>query len=189
MSFGRVLRPAMRVASVLILILSIVYGVSSPFRDAVNKRVTSVKETLLSKVKPEYFQVHPLTSKASSEVKDNPGPLAVDGFKNTFWIAPATDPQPILDVTFDEAATIDKVIVRNGQPDNFQSTNRPQLLHLVFPNGRSFDLTVKDDPGEHTYSVNSHGKVTSVEIHIGQVYKAFNPSGTALTEVEFFRKK
>jgi hypothetical protein len=188
-SLAKVMRPLSRIAGIVLLVATIAFGVSSPFRDAVTKRVTSVKDALISKVKPEYLQVHPLNSKASSELKDNPGPLAVDGFKNTFWIAPANDPQPILAVTFDESVPIDKLIAHNGRPDNYQSTNRPQVLHLVFSNGQSADVTLKDDPNEHTYGVNSHGKVSSVEIHILQVYKAFNPSGTALTEIEFFRKK
>jgi hypothetical protein len=188
-SLGKVFRPAMQLAGIVVLILGLIYGVSSGFRNAVNRRATSVKNTVISKVKPQFLQVRPTGATASSEVPGNPGSNAVDGFTNTFWIAQPSDSQPILRVTFDQPVAIDKIIVHNGRPDNFEATNRPETLHLVFSDGKSSDVTLKDDPNTHTYSVNSQGKITSIEIHVLQVYKSFTPSGTAIAEIEFFQRK
>jgi hypothetical protein len=188
-SLGKVVRPLLQLAGIAVLIIGLVYGASSPFRDAVNKSLTSLKTAAWSKVKPQYDQVRATSARASSELPSGPASGAVDGATNTFWITQPTDAQPVLLVTFGQPVSISKIIVHNGRPDNYQSTNRPELLHFVFPNHRSADVTLKDDPGPHTYSVSSGGKVTSAEIHILQEYTAFSPSGAALAEMEFFRRK
>ena len=179
----------MRLAAIVVVIFGLVYGVSSGFRNAVNKRVTSAKNSVVNKVKPQYLQVHATSATASSEVAGNPGQNAIDGFTNTFWTAQPTDSQPILRVSFLQPVAIDKIIVHNGRPDNYQSTNRPEQLHLIFSNGKTSDVTLKDDPDKHTYSVHSGGKITSIEIHVLQVYKSLTPSGTAISEIEFYQRK
>jgi hypothetical protein len=190
-SVAKLIRPIMQLVTIAVLILGLVYGVSSSFRNSVNKRITSAKNTLVSKVKPKYLQVRPTSAKASTQDPANPGSNAVDGFTNTFWIAQPTDGQPILRVTFDQPVSIDKIIVHNGRPDNYQSTSRPEQLHLIFSDGKSSDVTLKDDPGAHTYGVKSDGKITSIDIHVLQLYKSFTPTptGIALAEIEFFQRK
>ncbi len=191
-SVGKVMRPLVQLAGIAVLIAGLAYGVASPFRSAVNKRITSIKTAAWSKVKPQYDQVRPTSARGSTELPGDPASAAVDGATNTFWITQPTDAQPVLVVTFQQPVSISKIIVHNGRPDSYQSTNRPELLHLDFPNNKSADVTVKDDPGPHTYSVSSGGKVSSAEIHVLQEYRAFSPkgpSGAALAEIEFFRRK
>jgi len=189
LSLAKVIRPIMRLAAVVAVVLGLIYGVSSGFRNAVDKRITSVKNSVAQKVKPQYLQVHATSATASSEVAGDPGQSAVDGFTNTFWIAQPTDNQPILRVSFSQPVAVDKLIIHNGRPDNYQSTNRPELLHVIFSDGKVSDVTLKDDPEKHTYTVHSGGKISSMEIHVLQVYKSFAPSGTAIAEIEFYQRK
>jgi hypothetical protein len=187
--FAKLLRSLMKAAGIAAVILGLIYGVSSPFRNAVDKRITRVKNEVITKVKPSYLQVRPTGAVASTQVAGNPGSNAVDGFTNTFWMAQPSDSQPILRVTFQQPVAVQKIIVHNGRPDNYESSNRPAQLHLVFSDGKTSDVTLKDDPGPHTYSVSSAGKITGVEIHVLQVFKSFAASGTAMTEIEFFERK
>jgi hypothetical protein len=92
-------------------------------------------------------------------------------------------------LTFEGKVNLDKAIIRSGASDNFQGFNRPKQLHLVFSNGQTSDINLDDraEPQEKTIG-HGHG-ITSVEIHIVSVYKAFQGTDTALTEIELFREK
>ena len=185
-----VLRPLMRIVSVVVLVGGVLYGTNVfHVRDKVNTEITHVKEWIGRLINPEFAAVHQVTATASSETPDHPGADAVDEFKNTYWVAPAADPQPTLVLTFDGPVDLDRAIIRVGSSDNFSGFNRPKQLHLVFNNGKSADINLNDtaDPQTKTIS-NGHG-ITSVEIHVVSVYKAFQGTDTAITEIELFKEK
>src|SRR5262249_54996370 len=103
-----------------------------------------------------------------------------------YWESPATLPgggEVVLVLQFDKTVDVDKAIIRSGVSDNFQSTNRPQALHIVYNTGATFDVTLKDSPDPQEVGIgNGHG-ITTMEIHITQLYKAVRSNAVAVTEI------
>src|SRR5262249_30686921 len=138
-----------KVVAVVVLLSGIVYGVFAPFRGWVNHQVTAVKTKINRVINPQYDPVHVTARNATASLKGHEAGKAVDGFSNTYWESPATLPggrEVVLVLQFDKTVDVDKAIIRSGVSDNFQSTNRPQALHIVYNTGATFDVTLKDSP-------------------------------------------
>jgi hypothetical protein len=125
--------------------------------------------------------------------------LAMDGFSNTYWAALASDRAPVLVLRFNGSQDIAEIGFRLGASgaapvDAFLLQPRPHLVHLVFSNGYTTDLTLKDQEATQVqFTALGDGKakqVTFVEIHVQTVYApaGASPSSVAITEVEFTTK-
>ena len=191
--FAKILIPARKYISIALVILGLVYGVYSPFRNKVNSTVTKAKDKVTSIIHPKYDPVTagPGTTSNIADIDPaHPAKDAVDGFKNTYWLAPipTLNAQPELDISFTEKSNIDKIIVHNGASDDFQGHDRPKTLLFVFDNGQQTEVTLQNDPKPQTISVaHAHG-VTKFKIRVTSVYEAINGKDMGLTEIEFFSK-
>ena len=184
-------RKIRKVLALLAFLFGIVYAAYAPLRENVNERVTSAKDKVMSIIRPQFEQVQPngAPPTVTTETPENPGRNAVDTFKNTFWIAPPTDPQPALVLTFAEPVDLDRAIVRNGRPDDYTSMNRPEKLHFVYSTGESCDIVLKDTKEPQQIELCNGAGAKSVQVQVQSQFQSVPPNAMAFTEIEFFTQK
>ena len=189
-SLKKLTKPARRVATIAMVVLTVLYGISPRFRTFVNSRWSKAKSRVEAKIKPEYQPVRPSQAHANTFRPENPGTLAVDGFTNTFWVSPAGGKiEPTLVLVFPDAVNLDRAIIRNGSALNFQGSNRAKDLHFVYSTGQSFDSTLKDTPDPQEIDIDNARQIKSVEIHVMSVYQSLEGTDLAVSEMEFFTQK
>jgi len=166
------------------------------FHNLIVNRVTSTVTTVRKAIFPHYDAVYATGASASTSIAGHLPNLAIDKFNNTYWAASAKDPGPYLKVSFHDPVDLAEIGFDSGAAgatpaDEFLAQPRPRNVHLVFSNGTTTDLTLKDeDPkvakNAQFYPIEAK-QVTFVEIHIMSVYATAGaaPSGVALAEVEF----
>jgi hypothetical protein len=177
------------VVSVTLLLGGIAYAMVPQFRSAVLERVEPTKQKLMGMVFAQYEPVNSPNPKGSPQVSGHPVTAAVDGFKNTYWLAPPGKRDPVLVLTFREPVTLNRMIMHSGLPQDHKSENRPKTLHLVYSNGKAIDVHVKDDPAEQQMKLTDGKNVTSVQIHVTEVYNSIKGRNTAIAEIELLTKK
>jgi hypothetical protein len=182
------LQAVRRVVAVLLVIGGILYGVVTPVRGWVNERVVAAKQRVESVIHPQYVPANPVEVTASTAIKGHPGAAAGDGFTNTFWAAPVAK-QPALVLRFDRPVELRRALIRVGVSGNFQGSNRPQTLHVVYSTGASQDLSLVDTPDAQEVKLKSGGKVSVVELHVTSVFRSVRSDAVAITEVELFSRK
>lgn len=176
------------VASIVLLLGGIVYAIFPPFRVEVNERIFAVKHRVEAMVIPQFEPVRPTAVSATAEVPDHPAGMVADSFSNTFWAAPG-DSNAAIVFTFDREVNIGRAIVRLGNNEKFQSAHRPQQLHLVFSNGQTFDLNLKDTPDPQEVEIKNGAGSTSVEMHVQSLFRSLDGTDVAITEIELFQRK
>lgn len=192
---GKILAPLRRIVPIVLVVLGLVYGVYSPFRNWVNDRYTSAKDKVLSVVHPQFELVSPGPGTTSNEATPldptHPASNATDGFKNTYWLtSPPSDAfRPELDINLTEKADIEKINVWNGASDNFQAHHRPKTLLFIFDNGNQYEATLKNTPDKQTVSIHNGKGVQRFKIAITSVYESINGTDVGFTEIEFLKKK
>jgi hypothetical protein len=186
-ALARALPLIRRVVAIVLLVGGIAYASYAPLRGFVNDRALSAKARVMSVVHPQYTPVHPLEVTGQSALRDHPPGALSDGFTNTFWAAPVGD-KAVVTLRFDHPVNVQRALIRVGISGNFQGSNRPQDVHLVFSTGRSQDLHLDDTADAQQVTIKTGGKVTSIELHIDSLYKASSDS-VAITEIELFAKK
>ena len=193
---GMVWRIIRLTIAAIIVVAVLAFLLVPSFHNAVVNRVTSVVTTVRKAVLPHYDPVYPTGASASSSIAGHLPNLAIDKFVNTYWAARAGDPSPFLKLTFAEPVDLAQIGFDSGAAgttpaDDFLAQPRPHVVHLVFSNGTTTDLTLKDeDPkvakNAQFYAIDAK-QVTFVEIHIMSVYApaGASPSSVAIAEVEF----
>ena len=141
----------------------------------------------MSVIRPEYTPVHPFQVTGGAELKDHAAAALSDGFTNTFWAAPVGD-KAFVTLKFDHPVDVSRALIRIGISGNFQGSNRPHDLHIVFSTGKTQDVSLDDKADPQEVKFKAGGDVTSMEIHVASLYKASSDS-VAITEVELFSKK
>jgi hypothetical protein len=175
---------------VLLLVLAgLAYALAPGVRGWANPSLTTVARKAQSIFKPVYVPVRPVDVLASGELPDHPARAVSDGFTNTHWAMPEGGAEPVLMFRFENPVDLKRAIVRSGASDDFQSTHRPERLHLVFSTGKTTDLTLVDSPDPQILDLPGSEGATSVEIHIVSRYPAFSGPNLALTEIEFFEQE
>ncbi len=166
------------------------------FHNLVVNRVTGGVTTVRKAFFPRYDAVYATGASASTSIAGHLPTLAVDKFNNTYWGAQPRDPAPYLKVSFHDPVDLAQIGFDSGAAgtaptDDFLAQPRPHDVHLVFSNGTTADLKLKDeDPkvakNAQFYPVEAK-QVTFVEIHIMSVYATAGaaPSSVAIAEVEF----
>lgn len=179
-----------RVVSIVVLLAGVAYGLFTPFRGWVNERAIEVKAGVEGIFFPTYEPVHASEPPvAPLQLKDFPAEQALDGASDTAWAAPIGGKQePVIEVTFGRQIDLARVIVHNGQKDDFKGRARAQKLHLVFSTGKTTDLTLQDAPDPQTLEIENGDDVTSVEIHVTGTFKSMSGNEFALSELEFFEE-
>ena len=189
-SFGSFLRRFV----VTVLLVAVVGGLLAyaglpGFRNDVNRRIdmatTGLRSRLLSR---GYTAVRPEGVRASSELPGHPAGYAADLIKNDYWAADTgRDPHPTLEFTFDGKTDLDALLITSGASGtDFAALARPKTVQLTYSDGRSQQLTLKDDPTPTTYTVYARG-TTVVSMQITSVYPVSGSRAVAIAEVEFYR--
>ena len=73
------------------------------------------------------------------------------------------------------------------KPEEFLAQPRPERLHLVFSDGSTADISLKDSAAFQTFPIKAR-QATSVEVQIQSVYKALGGTDLSITEIELFTK-
>jgi hypothetical protein len=192
---ARFIAPVRRIGGIVLLLLGILYGVYSPFRNWVNDRYTSGKDKVMSIIHPQFDQVTAGPGTTSNELTpldpDHPAALSTDGFKNTYWISapPSEGFRPEIDVALTEQVDLAKIIVRTGASDDFQGHHRPKTLLFIFDTGASYEAQLKNVPDAQTVTIKNGDNVQRFKIAVTSVYESIDGTDMALTEIEFFKKK
>ena len=166
------------------------------FHSLVVNRVTSGVTTVRKAFFPRYDAVYATGASASTSIAGHLPTLAIDKFNNTYWGAQPSDHKPFLKVSFHDPVDLAQIGFDSGAAgtaatDDFLAQPRPKEVHLVFSNGTTATLTLKDeDPkvakNAQFYPVEAK-QITFVEIHIDSVFATAGaaPSSVAIAEVEF----
>jgi hypothetical protein len=172
-----------------ILLGGLAYGAVPGFRDKINNWVTSVEQNFSGTVAAP-TPVHATSVTASSAIAGHAGSLAVDAFSNTYWAASLTsDPHPVLTVGFSPKTNINVMLFISGNTANELSEARPKVLHIVFSNGASQNITLVDNGNSQQFQINGASGVTSATIQITSVYPSTSSTTVALSDVEFFGRQ
>lgn len=182
-------RRARLVLACVIMLGGIAYGSYGPFRALIDGRVESTKSRITRAIDIHLVPVHAVTVSANLQEKGNPGFDAVDGFLNTYWLAPYSEADyPTLTLTFGQAVTLERMIIYSGVSENYLAHGRPSLLVLVFSNDKSATLTPQDTPKEQILNISSAVQITSLKIEVEGIYPGTGrPSGVAISDIELFR--
>jgi hypothetical protein len=142
---------------------------------------------------PQFEPVNAVEVTASSAAANHPPGLANDLGSNTYW-AEGVEGDGIgqsVSFRFETKVDLTKVIISSGaaeSPDVFLNQPRPKQLHLVFDNGGSADITLKDQLKNQGFTLKGAKGVSKVDIVISSVYKGKAGTDTAIAEVEFKKK-
>jgi hypothetical protein len=180
----------------LIVVAVLAFLLVPSFHNLVVNRVTSGVTTVRKAFFPRYDAVYATGASASTSIAGHLPTLAVDKFNNTYWAALPRDTAPYVKVSFHDPVDLAQIGFDSGATgtaatDDFLAQPRPRQVHLVFSNGTTTDLTLKDeDPkvakNAQFYPIEAK-QVSFVEIHIMSVYATAGaaPSSVAIAEVEF----
>ena len=182
-------RRARLVLACVIMLGGIAYGSYGPFRALIDGRVESTKSRITRAIDIHLVPVHAVTVSANLQEKGNPGFDAVDGFLNTYWLAPYSEADyPTLTLTFGQAVTLERMIIYSGVSENYLAHGRPSLLVLVFSNDKSATLTPQDTPKEQILNISNAVQITSLKIEVEGIYPGTGrPSDVAISDIELFR--
>lgn len=165
-----------------------------PFHNLVVDRATSAFTAVRKIVHPNYDPVHPTGASASTSIAGHLPGLATDNATSTYWAALARDKAPELTIKFGGPVDLAEIGFTSGASgtapaDQFVNQPRPKQVHLVFSDGSTTDIALKDDSKAVFYPINAK-QVTYVQIHVMSTYlpEGASPSSVAIAEVEFKTK-
>lgn len=191
---GMVVR-MVRLAIAAVLVLAVLaFLLIPPFHTAVVNRVTAAVTAIRKAIHPNLDPVHATEAAATSSIPGHGPDLARDTFSNTYWAAKVTDRAPVLVLKFSDPVDLAEIGITTGASgtapqDQFLAQPRPKLVHLVFSNGNSTDITLSDS-NKAQFTAIDVKQVKSVEIHVMSTWAPAGaaPSSVAITEVEFKMK-
>jgi hypothetical protein len=191
---AKVVQQARRIMTVILVLGGALYAIHPPFRQQVDTIWASAKTKVTRAIHPQYDPVSAGPGTSSNEAPldpAHPATMAVDGFKNTYWVAasPSPESRPELAITLAEPTDLARIIVHNGASDNFQGFDRPRTLVLIFDNGVQESHVLKDAPGPQTLTIHHGQGATRFRIVITDVYPSIDGTALALTEIEMFRRR
>jgi len=75
-----------------------------------------------------------------------------------------------------------------GDNDKFDQSFRVERLHLVYSNGKTEDLQLKDQPDPQELTLQNGHNITSVEMHVMATYQSLHGTDVAISEIELFQR-
>jgi hypothetical protein len=143
-------------------------------------------------IAPSTVPIRPVSVTASSQVKGHEAQLAVDTYTDTYWqVDLRQDPHPVLTLTFSGPADLVYAYFTNGPADKYAEQARPKLLHIIYSDGSSQDITLPDRHDQYGVELHARG-VTWMKIQVMSVYDATgsgpNSKFMALAEIELFMR-
>ena len=194
-SGGRALSGMMRKAVGILAalgLLGITLAAIGPWRDSVTGGADSAFDSVRRRISPKYEPVRPSSAIASSSLPNHDPKMAIDGISNSYWAEGAQgdgEGQQLV-LRFDRPVDLDRIGILTGasrKPEDFLAQPRPERLHLVFSDGSTADVSIKDSAGFQTFTIKAR-QATTVEVQIKSVYKALGGKDLAITEIELFTK-
>jgi hypothetical protein len=181
----RALRAVVALAAVLALLL---YATYAPFRGQVNSQAMMVVSKVQGIFVTRYVPVHPVKVTATAEQPGHPAAMVADNATNTYWSAATGGVEPALVLTFDHPVDLRRALVRVGVGSDFQSTHRPQRLHLVYSTGKTDDVSLTDTPDQQEVALGNSAGATSVELHVVSLFRSLRGNDVAISEIELFER-
>ncbi|MBM7773826.1 hypothetical protein JOD54_004030 [Actinokineospora baliensis] len=182
---GRWLR---RVFVAFLAVLAVLYALIPGFRSSVNQEVVAGRKWVERQFGTQLRPVRPTEVSATAAIPGHEAVLAADNAKNTYWAAPATAVPPVLVLKFANPVDLRRAIVRVGDPAAFQATHRPAKLHLVYSNGKTFDVPLADTPDPQTVEISGSAGSKEVEVHVVEIHRSLQGLDVALSEIELFEQ-
>ncbi|HKS44915.1 MAG TPA: zinc ribbon domain-containing protein [Amycolatopsis sp.] len=183
----RVMRWVRNVVALVVVLLGLLYGVVPSFRSTVNEQVLGLKKGVEHDLGLNPVPVRPTSVTSPTQLPGHDVAQAVDGFTNTYWAAAPGPAEPVLVLHFDKPTDIRQAILRIGIGQNFQSSARPQRLHLVYSTGNTFDIDLADTPNEQKVEVKNGAGAKDIEVHVVSTFKSLQGNDVAISEMEFFQ--
>jgi hypothetical protein len=171
--------------AIILLVGGIVYSVVPQVREWVNPRVVALKQKAVHLVFPEYAPVRAVKATAPQSAKDHPASMAVDGFKNRYWLTPMSG-KKMIELHLQEPVKLDQAIIYGGIMGDIQASHRPKLLHIVYDNGKTEDVPLKDQTDHQVVDLDSGSPVKNLEIYIQETHQSAKSKQVAITEIELF---
>ena len=179
---GKIIR---RTIALILLVGGLLYATVPDFRSYVYAKGIETKNAVVNAVMPQYPPVRPIETTATGQIPKHEAVMATDGFTNTYWACPVAGPQH-LSVKFQEPVRPRRLLIRAGIIGNFQGSNRPKKLHLVYPNGKSDDVSLADNTDPQELKIDPGEPIGSIEIQIVELYVSTQSREVAISEIEFF---
>ena len=187
--------PLRKYGGIVLLVLGLLYGIYSPFRNWVNDRYTSGKDKVMSVIHPQF---DPVTVGPGHDVQRDDATRSRttrQRWRRTALRTPtgsarrrAMTFRPELDVTLTEKVDLAKIIVSMVPSDNFQAHHRPKTLLFIFENG-----TVRGEPERHAGTADHDDSQRqgspAVQDRGHERLRVIDGTDMGLTEIEFFKKK
>jgi len=176
--------------SVIVIGAVLAYALVPNVRQSVNDRADRLVTAVRLQFRPSFEEVHPVGSRASSELSGHPGQFAADLVSNDYWAADvARDPQPTLVVRFSGPTDLDSLLVTSGATGaDYVRLARPRTLQIVYSDGTGETVDLRDVRDATAYTIHAR-QVTSATIRILNVYPGTGSTAVAVTELEFFHLK
>jgi len=187
-AFRAIFKTVRALVAVVLVLGGLAYGSLPAVRTWVNNQVASWQQDAQSALDMTYAPVHPTKVTATFAEPTHPADLVADSVSNSFWAAPTTKGEATLVFTFDRAVNIDKAIIQNGDNDKFDQSFRVERLHLVYSNGKTEDLQLKDQPDPQELTLQNGHNITSVEMHVMATYQSLHGTDVAISEIELFQR-
>lgn len=192
--FKPIIRKVRFVLSIVLVLATVAYGMNiRGFQGWVNGRYTSAKDKVLSVIRPEYTTVRPVAIVSTDPVVEgNPVTNIGDTHHNTHWMTAPGVNTPTFVVEFERPVDIHKIVIRSGDSQQFSKSNRPRVIHVVYSNTLSQDMTLEDKGDQQTVNIRNAGDIDTMEFQIQEVHAATSgveTAGVAISEITFFTKK
>jgi hypothetical protein len=187
-TFGSLLRTFVMTLFAVVAIGGVLaYAFLPIFRQGVNVRADRVATEVRRAINPNYLQVRPVSTAASSSLSTHPPQFAADLVNNDYWAADMSrDPQPTLTFKFDGGTDLDALVITNGAGADYAKLARPKTIELTYSDGTGEQVQLKDEAQASPYFIHAH-HVTSMVMKVTAVYPVNESKTVALTEVEFRR--
>ncbi|RZU51566.1 hypothetical protein EV385_3396 [Krasilnikovia cinnamomea] len=181
--------PAIRqTIAVVLLLFGIAYAFVPALRERTNAEVLALRQRAEKLILGAPVPVRAVKATSTPVNKKHPADAAVDGHWNTYWSTPVSGARR-LTLTFQQPVELHKALIRGGIVGDIRASQRPRTLHLVYPSGKGQDLKMVDHTDPQEFELDSHGKVSSVEIYVQDTYTNAESKQVTISEVELFTEE
>ncbi len=180
--FGFVMKGLIAFGALVLLI-----GTVAPVKNPIGEWRKDVVAWVKDRIDPQYEPVRPDSATATSAARAAEN--AIDGLRNTSWAAEGGDGVgQVLVLRLARPTDLDRLGITSGASEgaeDFAANPRPERVRLLFSDGSSKDITLKDTADFQTFTIDAAG-TTEVRMQIVSAYPGTGPGHLAIAEVELF---